>query len=247
MQRKSKLTGALFLQSVVFGFEEQPTACLTDRIEMSGDLGVVITKQGLQERNQRAVPFLREMFEQALQLFRHDRTLAGAVLKPFSAIFITDSTVITLPESLCQEFPGVGGKSSEAALKIQLTFEWLAGRMDAVNFQAGRSADQGYAGHLQVIRSGALYLSDLGYYVLGHFRQMAQQHAYFLGRFGLKTAIFDPRELVKISPSSSRDNRRKMDAPRREERSTMMEPLFDLPMSTPIPVHGLSIKTQLTD
>jgi hypothetical protein len=33
------MTGALFLQSGVFGFEEQPGACLTDLIETSEDLG----------------------------------------------------------------------------------------------------------------------------------------------------------------------------------------------------------------
>jgi PII-like signaling protein len=192
VQRKSKMTGALFLQSVVFGFEEQPSACLTDLIETSEDLGVTISKQGMQERIQDAVPFLREMFEQGLRLFRHELPLEAAVLKQFKGIFITDSTVIALPESLRQEFPGCGGSGSDAAAKIQLTFELLCGAMDTVDLQTGRSADQGYAGHVQAIRPGALYLSDLGYFVLRHFQQIAQQQAYFLSRFDLKTAIFDP-------------------------------------------------------
>jgi hypothetical protein len=192
VQRKSKMTGALFLQSVVFGFEEQPRACLTDLIEMSDDLGVAISKQGLQERIKGAVPFLQEMFEQGVRLFRHELPLEAAVLKQFSGIFITDSTVVALPEPLRQEFPGCGGSGSDAAVKLQLTFELLCGAMDTVDFQSGRSADQGYDGHVHAIRPGALYMSDLGYFVLHHFQQIDQQHAYFLSRFDLKTALYDP-------------------------------------------------------
>ena len=192
VQRKSKMTGAMFMQSLVFGFEEQPAACLTDLIEMSEELGVTITKQGLQDRIQDAVPFLREMFEHGLRLFRHDLPLAQAVLQQFSGIYITDSTVIALPETQRTEFPGCGGDGSEAALKLQLTFDLLTGALDQLTFQAGRSADQAYEGHVQSLRPGALYLSDLGYFVLRHFQQMAEQRAYFLSRFDLKTAVFDP-------------------------------------------------------
>jgi hypothetical protein len=192
VQRESKLTGAVFLQSVVFGFVEQPDACLTDLIGTSDDLGVPITKQGLHGRIQRAVPFLREMFEHSLHLFRHDLPLDVAVLKQFSGVFITDSTVVTLPESLQAEFPGCGGSGPDAALKIQLTFELLCGRIDTVDFEPGRSPDQTYDGHGQAIQSGALYMSDLGYFVVKRFQQIDQHRAYFLSRFDLQTAIFTP-------------------------------------------------------
>jgi len=191
-QRESKLTGPLFLRSVVFGFEEQPQAGLTDLLETLDDLGVAITKQGLQDRILDAVPFLQAMFEHSLRLFRHELRLELAVLKQFSGLFITESTVIALPESLRTEFPGCGGSGSEAALKIQLTFELLTGAMDTVDFQTGRSPDQGYEGHVQQLRPGTLYVSDLGYFVLRHFQPIDQHQAYFLSRLDLETAIFDP-------------------------------------------------------
>ena len=191
VQRKSKMTGPLFLQSVVFGFEEQPEACLTDLIETSEDLGVAISKQGLQGRIQNAVPFLQEMFEQGVRLFRHELPLDMAVLKQFASIFITDSTVVALPEALRDEFAGCGGSGSVAAAKIQLTFELLYGAMEAVEFEAGRSPDQVYAGHLRRILPRALYLSDLGYFVVKQFQEIDQQRAYFLSRLDLQTAVFD--------------------------------------------------------
>ena len=191
VQRKSKMTGALFLQSVVFGFEEQPDACLTDRIETSEDLGVAISKQGLQGRIKNAVPFLQEVFEQAVRLFRHELPLDLAVLKQFAGLFITDSTAVALPEALRDEFAGCGGSGSEAAVKIQLTFELLYGAMEAVDFEAGRSPDQIYTGHVRRIQPGALCLSDLGYFVVKRLQEIDQQRAYFLSRLDLQTAVFD--------------------------------------------------------
>jgi hypothetical protein len=191
VQRRSKMTGAVFLQSVVFGFEEQPEAGLTDLIGTSEDLGVAISKQGLPGRIQKAVPFLQEMFEQAVRLFRHTLPLEVAVLKQFASIFITDSTVVALPEALQTEFAGCGGSGSAAAAKIQLTFELLYGALEAVEFEAGRSPDQSYTGHVRRIQPGALYLSDLGYFVVKRFQQIDQQHAYFLSRLDFQTAVFD--------------------------------------------------------
>ena len=96
VQRQSKLTGAVFLQSMVFGFADNPQACLTDLVEVSEDLGVSISRQGLQERIQNAVPFMQAMFERSLSLFRQKWPLELAPLQQFSHIFITDSTIVAL-------------------------------------------------------------------------------------------------------------------------------------------------------
>ena len=40
--RRSKLTGAVFVQTLVLGWSEQPEASLNDLAEMAADLGVAI-------------------------------------------------------------------------------------------------------------------------------------------------------------------------------------------------------------
>lgn len=200
VERTSKLTGALFLQTLTFGFLEAPDASLTELTETSQDLGVSITKQGLQTRITNAAPFLKEMFQHALALFRHELPLDLQVLQQFSAIFLTDSSTVALPEALRAEFPGCGGDGPDAALKIQLTFEFLHGEIAGLCLQAGRSPDQSYTGELQAITPGALYLSDLGYFVLSRFRTIAERQAYFLSRFDrhttLWTATGEPLDLL---------------------------------------------------
>jgi PII-like signaling protein len=191
VERASKVTGATFLQTLTFGFLDDPEASLSGLVETSQDLDVTITKQGLQTRITNAVPFLKEMFQRGLALFRNELPLNLKVLQQFTAVYITDSSTVALPESLQDEFPGCGGNGPDAAVKIQLTFEFLRGAITGVVFQAGRSPDQTYAGDRQAILAGALYLTDLGYFALARFRALGEQNAYFLSRFDTQTALFD--------------------------------------------------------
>lgn len=190
VERVSKLTGALFLQTLVLGFLDAPDASLNGLSDTSQDLGVTVTKQGLQSRIDNAVGFFTEMFQQAVTLFRNELPLDLKVLQQFTAIFLTDSSTIAVPDALKDDFPGCGGDGPDAAMKIQLTFEFLRGVMTGICFQAGRTPDQSYTGELERIQAGALYLSDLGYFVLSRFRQLDEQHAYFLSRFDTKTVLF---------------------------------------------------------
>ena len=191
VERTSKLTGAMFLQTLTFGFINDPEASLSGLVETSQDLNVAITKQGLQTRILAAVPFLKAMFQRGQLLFRNALPLDLKLLQQFTAIFITDGSTVALPDVLKDEFPGCGGDGPAAALKIQLTFELLRGSIAGIDFQSGRSPDQSYAGDLETILPGALYLTDLGYFALARFRTIDEHKAYFLTRFDTKTAMFD--------------------------------------------------------
>jgi hypothetical protein len=191
VKRASKLSGAAFLQVLTLGFLADPEASLADLVETSQDLDVSITKQGLQTRITNAVPFLKEMFQRGIALFRNELPLDLKVLHQFTAIYLTDSTTVALPAALQAEFPGCGGTGPDAAVKIQLTFEFLRGVITGVALQAGRSPDQSYAGDRQAIVPGALYLTDLGYFALARFKALVEHAAYFLSRFDTQTALFE--------------------------------------------------------
>ncbi len=191
VERASKLTGALFLQTLTFGFLDDPDASLSGLVETSHDLDVTITKQGLQTRITDAVPFLKEMFQQGLLLFHNALPFDLKLLQQFTAILITDGSTVALPDVLKDEFPGCGGDGPDAAVKLQLTFEFLRGVIAGVTLQSGRSPDQAYVGDLQAILPGSLHLTDLGYFVLARFRAIDEHNAYFLTRFDAKTTLFD--------------------------------------------------------
>jgi hypothetical protein len=189
--RTSKLTGAGFLQTLTFGFLDDPDASLTGLVETSHDLGVTITQQGLQTRIDHAVPFHKEMFQRALALFRQALPLDLTLLRQFTAIYLTDGTMIALPAQLQDEFPGCGGSGPAAALKRQLTFEFLQSVITTLTGQSGRTPEQKYVAAWQNIVAGALYLADWGYLVLARFRAIAEGQAYFLSRYDTQTTLFD--------------------------------------------------------
>ena len=122
VQRQSKLDGLEFLQIVVFGFIENPKGSLNHLAQVSLDLGLEITPQGIDERiNEHSVIFLKEMFSQAMGTFKNDQPLPLEVLQQFRAISILDSSVKSLPDNMEEEYPGCGGDGPQASMNVPST------------------------------------------------------------------------------------------------------------------------------
>lgn len=193
VRRQSKLDGLNFLQVSVFGFIENPQGSLNHLAQVSLDLGVEITPQGIDERiNEHSVAFLKEMFSQAMETFKNGRPLPLEVLQQFRAINILDSSVKALPDNMVEEYPGCGGDGPQASLKMQLVFEFLYGNLKQITLQPGRKPDQAYRDYLQVIEAGSLTIVDLGYFAVDAFGDIADKNAYFLSRYLFGTKVYTP-------------------------------------------------------
>jgi hypothetical protein len=191
---EQRLDGQRFLQASVFAFIEDPQANLDDLAQTSGDLGVKISPQGFDQRiNPQAVAFLKEMFVQANDQFKNNLSLPLPILQQFSAINITDSTVLALPESMVEAYPGCGGDGPEASLKIQLNFEFLYGNLSQIVLRPGREPDRSHRTYLDQVQPGSLNINDLGYFVLDSFKTIEQEkQAYYLSRFLPQTGLLTP-------------------------------------------------------
>jgi hypothetical protein len=202
VQRKSPLSGLRFVQALVIGLLEKPTASLNHLAQVCGDLDVPISAQGVDARiNQRSVEFLQEVLRLAMSHFQQQYALALPLLQTFRAIYLLDSTFLQLPEAMQAEFPGAGGGGSRASLKIQLVFEFLHGRFAQIDLQPGRSADQAYRDYLALMQAGSLILFDLGYFCLDALTAIAKAQAFFLARYHYPTALFTPaREPIDLLP-----------------------------------------------
>lgn len=191
VQRQSRMTGLGFVQTMVMGFLERPSASLNELAQVSQDLGMPISPQGLDERiNPFSVAFLQALLPYAMGWFQQQCPLALPFLRFFRGIYILDSTFVRLPTAMQAEYPGAGGSGSSASLKIQLVFEFLSGQFAQICLQPGRNADQAYRDYLQVVRPGSLILMDLGYFCLDAFAQIIKAQAYFLSRYHYPTALF---------------------------------------------------------
>ena len=193
VQRASKLTGVIFLKVWVLGFLENPTASLNFLSQVAEDLGVIITRQGIQERlKATTVAFMKRMFEHAIEHLQNRVPLPLKLLAQFTAVQLLDSTGIALPDNLADKYPACGGDGPEAGLKLQVLWDFLCGNLTALFQTTGREPDQSFKKHLGYIAKGGLYLADLGYFVLSTLQAVADKGAYFISRFNHQTGLVDP-------------------------------------------------------
>lgn len=211
VQRTSKMTGPLFLQTFVFGLVAQTRASLNDLVEFCDEhFGVSITIQGFDDRiTPVTLLFMRKMFQLALRVFRQTHHVPVAVLTQFPAINLTDSTGIELPESLAEEFPGSGGDASPASLKVQVVLDFLTGNFTGIWLTPGSTPDQKATRHLALALPGSLNVFDLGYVVLDHLKRLADKGAYFLCRYFFSTNLYDEAgkklDLLRLLRAETRD------------------------------------------
>jgi hypothetical protein len=193
VQRESKLTGIKFMQTFVMGFIQHPEASMNLLSQVAADLGVEITKQGVQKRlTSAAVAFMRTMFDRSKDTLQNKIPIPLTLLTQFTAVQLVDSSGISLPDSLAAEFPAAGGDGPVAGLKLQTIWEFLRGNLTAVFQTTAREPDQSFTGHLAYITQGALFLCDLGYFKLTSLRDIIAGQAYFISRLDTQCGLLDP-------------------------------------------------------
>jgi len=194
VQRDSKLTGASFVQTMVFSYLADPNATLTDLTQTATTVGVDITPAGLTQRfTAAAATLLQRVLAASVQRVLAADPLAIPILERFAGVYLEDSTVVTLPDALRDLWPGCGNGTDRgtAALKVNLRLDLATGVLADLRLHAGRVHDSKAAQALDTLAAGALYLADLGYFSLERLRQIADQDAFFLLRLQAQTTVFD--------------------------------------------------------
>jgi Transposase DDE domain len=194
VQRESKLSGATFVQTLVFTYLADPDATLDALTQTAAALNVDITAAGLSQRfTKEAATFLQQVLAVALQRVLAAEKLAIPVLEQFAAVYIEDSTTIVLPEELREVWRGCGNASDqgEAALKITLRLDLASGLLSGLSLHDGRRNDSAAAHSVTSLPTEALYLADLGFFSLHRLQQIADQRAFFLSRLRAGTKLYD--------------------------------------------------------
>ncbi len=192
VQRRSKLTGAAFVQTLVFGWLANRHAPLSQLVQAAA-VRVPISPQGLDQRfGPAAAACLQQVLAVAI-----GQVIAGAqvplpLVQRFAGVYLLDSTTISLPAALASVWRGCGGRtpgSGAAALKLQVGLDLVRGALWGLELCAGRLQDK--AAHLQhaVLPANVLRITDLGYYSLRRFRALATQGGWWLTRLHPQTVV----------------------------------------------------------
>lgn len=192
VQRTSKMDGTCFSQTLVLGCLGNPQASLTDMAQVSGDLGVVISAEGINSRiNAQAVTFLEGLMQRAICAFQDVVRVPSDVLGRFTKVNLVDSTICKLPTFLESHFRGTKSSGSIAAMKVQLSYDYQVGSINALTIQEGRSPDQKSELPWQFATVGSLTVMDLGYFDQTTFATIADADAYFISRLQSQVGLYE--------------------------------------------------------
>jgi Transposase DDE domain len=197
VQQKSPLNGQVFLMSLVLTVFQFGTISLDQLAKAAHKINpkIALTGQAFKERfNAFAVEFLKAMFAEALKMTAPaGRTVP--LLEVFSAIYLLDSSVITLPDSLKDDFRGCGGAGAKAAAKVFLLLNWLNGAYESVRLENGRQPDQKMGQEFIAGRQpGALWIFDLGFFNATFLAAIAKASSFFLSRLAASQLVFWTRQ-----------------------------------------------------
>jgi Transposase DDE domain len=195
VRRKRKFTPMSLAQTLVLGFLAKPKASDKELAEMAALCGVAVTPQAIGQRfTPQFVEFAEQLLRQAIGSVVGAKTALAPLLARFPQVFVLDSTVIRLPDTLRERFPGCGGSygSGQAAMKIQVQWDLCSGAWHAVSLEAGRDCDYKTPLQSAPLPAGSLRIADLGYFDTEVFERISQNGAFWLSRLQFGTAVFTP-------------------------------------------------------
>lgn len=208
IRRKVKWDGYSFIQTLVLGLLSNPEASYSQLSQTAMALGVNISNQGLEQRfTETAATFVYEMLQVMIAQVVRASCNPFRVLDSFRGIYIRDSSVISLPNSLVDVWRGVGSKSGEtAALKLQVNLDFQTGQVHGPLVQEARAHDQTSPFQTERLPAGALHLADLGYFNLDRFVEDNAAGVFWITRLKLSTNVYrsdgQALDLMNCLPSS---------------------------------------------
>lgn len=195
IQRQRKFTGALFVQTLVFGWLSNTEASLEDLAQTAATLGLKVSAQAIDERfTEKAAVLLEGVLAHAVGGLLEGNAVEISLLQRFEGVYLLDSSVMGLPPALAQRWPGLGGNTPEAgkaALKIEVMVDLVRGRLFGPLLLPGRRHDQRGLLPQQALPQGALRLADLGYFSLDRLQALEHNGSFWLSRLKLGTSLFD--------------------------------------------------------
>lgn len=188
-----KIDGNLFLNLIVYHKE-----CLKHQsldqlcISLNQQYGIDITKQSLHERfNNYAVSFLKNALEKVMSKhLNKDRILKK--INGFTRILIKDSTCFQVNENLQEQFPGCGGASSKASVRIQFEFNILSGEIVSLSLNPFTTQDSTDSiTTIENVNPGELIIRDLAYMRINTLQGIITRLAFFCSRLSPNYNVYE--------------------------------------------------------
>ena len=191
VQRRSKLTPALFVEMLVLGLLANGAASLGELVQGGRRLGERLSESALAQRmGETGIRLLQCLVHKALERMGETALPDQRVLVGFTAVNLADSTQISLAARCATVFKGSGGSASPAGVKLQVVLNYLTGAFKALELGSGNVPDQRCSLVANCATPGSLNLFDLGYFKLTLLEAIAKVGAFFVTRFPTTVNVY---------------------------------------------------------
>ena len=208
IQRQRKLSGASFVQRLIFGWQANPQASLEELCQSARVCGVAISPQGLQERlnSPQANRFLHQMLLQGVSYLVQSHCQRDDLLAFFAGVYIQDSSRIDLPADLHTLWQG--DSADQATLKLHAVLDYQHGQFDRT-LTSGRAHDC----PLQTVDlpAGSLRLADLGYFKVKVFEQLDRRGVWWVSRLPARAGIWENEQVMQVLTWLNQQQRGRID------------------------------------
>jgi hypothetical protein len=195
VQRKRKLTGPVFAQTLVFGWLARPRATLEEIADFAFSCGTDVSFQAINDRiTDNAVAFFAQLLCRALDYSCKTCSDYLPLLERFEGVFVFDTTDVALPDSLAGEFPGLGGSTPDAGRAgcgILVCLELSGQGIVDLQVADARTNDLAFDLAHTSLPKGALRLADLGFFNLELLDSYQEQGIFYVSRWKPHVLLFD--------------------------------------------------------
>ncbi len=205
IKRRRKISGAAFVQTLVFGWLANPKSTYDELAQAAGAIGISITRQAIEQRfGKPAAEMLKQTLDASVEQALATEPQAIPLLSRFNGVFIQDSSWITLPDELADVWPGCGTDADfggQASIKLQFRWELLSGAFEHLSLTDGKTHDCKAQKGFNPLAAGSLRLADLGYFSLTALKEMNHGKVLWLTRFKANCQLFDTSDNLLNLPT----------------------------------------------
>lgn len=195
IRRVRQFTGASFVQTLVFGWLDNPKATHEDLAEVAAELGIDVSADALGRRlGKPACDCLQRLLQEALHHVIAAQPAALPLLRRFAGVYVRDGSTVALPAALADVLPGCGGSAAgqgAAALKLLPQLELTTGALEAISLLPGKQAERADELAWAPLPERAMLLEDLGFFHLERLRHYHNQNVFFLSRLPTRLSVWD--------------------------------------------------------
>ena len=193
MRKGSKITAIAFVTGLIQSCFTRACTYSSWASAIGALIGQEVSKQALFKRmNERTVDFASKLFSHVLstriEVVKQDR-----LFELFKRVLLGDSTTLSLPQNLAQDFPGnVSRGEHKAVARLQCVINIKSMQWLQMSLKAFTNNDQSASCEvLSLLRKGDLLIRDLGYFVLKALAGIIEKKAFFISRLRYGLTLYD--------------------------------------------------------